>query len=85
MSDDVELTVVMPCLNEADTVGICIEKAFRSMQQAGIHGEVVLADNGSTDNSKQIAESLGARTIARTVSLVPPPSGCHVAPSNSAM
>lgn len=64
MNDEpVELSVVMPCLNEADTVGICIEKAFRSMNEAGIRGEVVLADNGSTDNSKQIAESLGARVV----------------------
>lgn len=63
MDDDLELSVVMPCLNEADTVGICVEKAVRAMQEAGIHGEVVLADNGSTDDSKQIAEGLGARTI----------------------
>ncbi len=52
--DALELSVVMPCLNEADTVGICVEKAVRAMKTAGIHGEVVLADNGSTDNSKRI-------------------------------
>lgn len=63
MNDKLELSVVMPCLNEADTVGTCIEKAFRAMRSADIHGEVVLADNGSTDASKQIAQSLGARTI----------------------
>lgn len=63
MSDEIELSVVMPCLNEADTVGICVEKAVRAMREADIVGEVVLADNGSTDDSKQIAESLGARTI----------------------
>jgi glycosyltransferase involved in cell wall biosynthesis len=63
MKDNLELSVVMPCLNEADTVGICVEKAVRAMQSAGINGEVVLADNGSTDDSKQLAESLGARTI----------------------
>lgn len=63
MDDEIELSVVMPCLNEADTVGICVEKAIRSMTEAGIQGEVVLADNGSTDQSKQIAESLGARTV----------------------
>ncbi len=61
--DEVELSVVMPCLNEADTVGICVEKAVRAMRQADINGEVVLADNGSTDDSKQIAQSAGARTI----------------------
>ncbi len=63
MSEDIELSVVMPCLNEADTVGICVEKAVRSMREAGVRGEVVVADNGSTDDSKQIAKSFGARTI----------------------
>ena len=61
--DSIELTVVMPCLNEADTVGICVEKAVTAMRDAGINGEVVLADNGSTDDSKAIAVSKGARTI----------------------
>ncbi len=63
MSDDVELSVVMPCLNEADTVGLCVEKAFRAIRAAGIRGEVVVADNGSSDDSKEIAQSFGARTI----------------------
>lgn len=63
MSELPELSVVMPCLNEADTVGICVEKAVRAMQEHGVHGEVVLADNGSTDNSKEIAVSKGARTV----------------------
>ena len=58
-----ELSVVMPCLNEADTIGVCVEKAMTAMKEAGIEGEVVIADNGSTDQSKQIAEQLGARTI----------------------
>ena len=63
MSESPELSVVMPCLNEADTVGICVEKAVRAMREHGVDGEVVLADNGSTDNSKAIAESMGARTV----------------------
>jgi glycosyltransferase involved in cell wall biosynthesis len=63
MSESVELSVVMPCLNESDTIGICVEKAIRAMREAGIDGEVVVADNGSTDNSKRIASSLGARTV----------------------
>jgi len=63
MDDKLELSVVMPCLNEADTVGICVEKAVRAMSEAGVAGEVVLADNGSTDDSKQIAVSAGARTV----------------------
>ena len=63
MSEKPELSVVMPCLNEADTIGICVEKAFRAIREHQINGEVVVADNGSTDDSKQIAESLGARTV----------------------
>jgi glycosyltransferase involved in cell wall biosynthesis len=58
-----ELSIVMPCLNEADTVGICIQKALRSMQQAGINGEIVIADNGSTDRSVEIARKEGARVV----------------------
>lgn len=62
--DDVlELSIVMPCLNEARTVGTCIEKAQRSLVELGIRGEVVVADNGSTDGSQAIAESLGARVV----------------------
>jgi glycosyltransferase involved in cell wall biosynthesis len=58
-----ELTVVMPCLNEAKTIGICIRKAQESFARIGIAGEVVVADNGSTDGSQQIAEELGARVV----------------------
>jgi glycosyltransferase involved in cell wall biosynthesis len=58
-----ELTVVMPCLNEARTIGICIRKAQESFERIGISGEVVVADNGSTDGSRQIAEELGARVV----------------------
>ncbi len=53
----------MPCLNEADTIGVCVEKALRAMRESDIRGEVVVADNGSTDASKQIAQSLGARVV----------------------
>ena len=59
----VELTVLMPCLNEAETVGACIAKACRFLAAAGISGEVLIADNGSTDGSQQIAEKLGARVV----------------------
>jgi glycosyltransferase involved in cell wall biosynthesis len=58
-----ELSVVMPCLNEASTIGICIRKALDSFKRIGIAGEVVVADNGSTDGSQQIAEELGARVV----------------------
>jgi len=57
----IELSVVMPCLNEAETLEICIRKAQRAMREANIAGEVVVADNGSTDGSIEIAEQLGAR------------------------
>jgi hypothetical protein len=58
-----ELSVVMPCLNEADTLATCIEKAQRAMAESGIVGEVVIADNGSTDGSIEIAQRLGARVV----------------------
>jgi glycosyltransferase involved in cell wall biosynthesis len=60
---DIEVSVVMPCLNEADTLGTCIEKAKRAMADAGIAGEVVIADNGSTDGSREIARRGGARVV----------------------
>jgi len=58
-----ELSVVMPCLNEADTLAICIEKAQRVFADHDIDGEVVIADNGSDDGSVEIAEGLGARVV----------------------
>jgi glycosyltransferase involved in cell wall biosynthesis len=60
---ELELSVVMPCLDEAETLGTCVEKAMRAMRQAGIHGEVIVADNGSTDGSQAIAIGLGARVV----------------------
>jgi glycosyltransferase involved in cell wall biosynthesis len=59
----IELSVVMPCLNESATVGTCIKKALGAMAQHGIHGEVIVADNGSTDGSQRIAAEQGARVI----------------------
>ena len=59
----VELSVVMPCLNERETVGICVRKAVTSLRKAGINGEVIVGDNGSTDGSVEIAESEGALVI----------------------
>ena len=60
---EVELTVVLPCLNEAETVGACVGKAVRWLHEAGIDGEVVVADNGSTDGSQGLAEAAGARVV----------------------
>lgn len=59
----IRLTAVMPCLNEERTVGVCIEKALIAFRQMGVLGEVVVADNGSTDQSVEIASRLGARVV----------------------
>src|SRR3984893_8640598 len=58
-----EVSVVMPCLNESLTLGTCIQKAFATLKSRGIHGEVIVADNGSTDGSQAIAIALGARVV----------------------
>jgi hypothetical protein len=60
------ISVVMPCLNEADTLGICIDKALRAIKELGIPGEVIVADNGSRDGSPEIARQKGARVVAVT-------------------
>lgn len=62
-SDSVEVSVVMPCLNEAETLATCIGKAQASLKQLNVCGEIVIADNGSTDGSQEIAKSMGARVI----------------------
>jgi len=62
-TETIEVSVVMPCLNEAETLETCIVKAQRAMQEANIAGEVVVADNGSTDGSLEIAKRLGARVV----------------------
>ena len=58
-----ELTILMPCLNEAETLERCIAKAFGYLARSGVAGEVVIADNGSTDGSQAIAEAAGARVV----------------------
>ena len=58
-----ELTILMPCLNEAETLAICIRKARISLQTLGIAGEVLIADNGSDDGSREIAVAEGARVV----------------------
>src|SRR5690349_9217166 len=59
----VEVSVVMPCLNEAETIARCIQKAQRAAEKLGISAEVIVADNGSTDGSAVIARELGARVV----------------------
>jgi len=59
----VDVSVVMPCLNEEKTVGICVEKAIKVFKENNIDGEVIVADNGSNDNSSEIARKAGARVV----------------------
>ncbi len=61
-----ELTILIPCLNEEDTIGKCINKAKTSMKKNKIKGEILIIDNGSTDNSIKISRRLGARVILET-------------------
>jgi glycosyltransferase involved in cell wall biosynthesis len=61
MLTEVELTILMPCLNEISTLGICIEKAQKFLIDHHVSGEIVIGDNGSTDGSIELAESMGAR------------------------
>jgi glycosyltransferase involved in cell wall biosynthesis len=58
-----EVSIVLPCLNEADTVGTCVTKAVETLRKLGVCGEVVVVDNGSTDGSAQIAAQCGARVV----------------------
>lgn len=58
-----ELSILMPCLNEAETLGQCIRRAGKLLDDNGIDGEILIADNGSTDGSQEIARSLGARVV----------------------
>jgi hypothetical protein len=60
---EIELSVVMPCLNEVRTLETCVGKAQRAMAEAGIAGEVIVADNGSSDGSPELAARLGARVV----------------------
>jgi glycosyltransferase involved in cell wall biosynthesis len=62
-SQPIELTILMPCLNEAETLGVCIAKAADFLARSGIAGEVLIADNGSTDGSQSIARAHGARVV----------------------
>jgi glycosyltransferase involved in cell wall biosynthesis len=63
MSETCELTIVMPCLNEAETLAVCIDKARGFLDRSGVRGEVIVADNGSTDGSQAIAREHGARVV----------------------
>lgn len=64
--DEVELTILMPCLNEQQTVAQCVRQARQFLSESGVHGEVLIADNGSTDNSAELAREAGARVVSVT-------------------
>jgi len=63
MKEEIQLSLVMPCLNEIETLEGCIRHAQEGLKKGGVAGEILIADNGSTDGSQQLAESLGARVI----------------------
>ncbi|WP_018501925.1 glycosyltransferase family 2 protein [Parafrankia discariae] len=65
-ADRLEVSVVMPCLNEAESVGVCVRKALAGLAAAGVAGEVVVVDNGSTDGSAAVAAAAGARVVAES-------------------
>lgn len=62
-TETIELSVVMPCLNEAETLEVCITKTNKFFKENNVTGEVVIADNGSTDGSQEIATRNGARVV----------------------
>ncbi len=64
---EIEVSVVMPCLNEEATISACIQKTRVALKRIGITGEIIVADNGSTDNSVAIAQSLGARVVHQPI------------------
>ncbi len=61
--DALDVTIVMPCLNEAESLAPCIEMAKTAIESTGVKGEILIADNGSTDGSIELAESMGARVV----------------------
>ena len=66
-NQEIEVSVVIPCLNEAQSVGICVKNARNAFKRLGVYGEVIVADNGSTDGSAAIAEREGARVVHQPV------------------
>ncbi|HJL70622.1 MAG TPA: glycosyltransferase, partial [Anaerolineales bacterium] len=63
MNNTPEVSVVLPCLNEAMTVGHCVEQALKALAASGLRGEVIVSDNGSGDGSPELALKAGARVV----------------------
>lgn len=63
-TETLDLSIVLPCLDEERTVGACVREALAAMKEAGINGEVIVADNGSTDHSRHVAEKAGGRVVS---------------------
>jgi len=63
LNNKVEVSIVMPCLNEEEAVGICVKKAKKALEDLGLSGEIIVVDNGSTDNSAQVAQEAGAKVV----------------------
>ena len=63
LTDEIEISIVIPCLNEAETLQGCVVEAFAALESNGVSGEVIVADNGSSDGSQEIARQAGARVI----------------------
>ena len=64
MDKNIEVSVVLPCLNEEESIGVCINKIKEVFRREGISGEIIVVDNGSTDSSRQIAESCGVDVVS---------------------
>lgn len=64
---EMEVSVIIPCLNEEETIGICIKKAFKFFDNLGLEGGVIISDNGSQDKSVEIAQKLGAKVVHQPV------------------
>ena len=77
VTNTIELSILMPCLNEAETLGACIEKARMGIERSGVRGEILVADNGSQDSSVQIAEECGALYSCRKKRIRQRPGGWH--------
>ena len=66
MNNEIELSVVLPCLNEEEAIAVCINKIKEVLAKEKINGEIIVADNGSSDHSREIAQKLGAKVVIET-------------------